>query len=148
MAHTATSAPAAMRGSAQSLVYRDEPDCSPPPYPCSDRQLPPCFLFHVDQPADDPPEYNFYDVERGSLIDRALAQYAQSISPRLASARYTMLEQDEDAPVPGQSHSDRFRSFLFYCVAMLCGIVFAAFWICAIGYAIVVSFERVAQGLA
>ncbi|ERF76393.1 hypothetical protein EPUS_06951 [Endocarpon pusillum Z07020] len=147
MAHTATSAPATMRGSAQSLVYRDEPDCSPPPYPYSDRQLPPCFLYHVDQPADDPPEYNFYDVERGSLIDRALAQYAQSISPSLASARYSILEQDEDAPVPSQSHSDRFRSFLFYCVAMLCGIVFAAFWICAIGYAIVVSFERVAQGL-
>lgn len=147
MANTGAATTATMRGSAQPLAYRDEPDCSPPPYPYSDRQPPLQFLLHVDQPADAPPEYNFYDVERGSLIDRALAQYAQSISPSLASARYSMLEQDEDAQVISQSHSDRFRSFLFYCMAMLCGIVFAAFWICAIGYAIVVSFEKVAQSL-
>lgn len=147
MSQTATTV-ATVRGSAQPAAYRDEPECSPPPYPYCEQQLPPQFFYHVNEPADDPPEYNFYDVERGSLIDIALAQYAQSISPSDASTAYSMLDQDEDAPRQTTDFSSRLRNFLFYCMAMFCGVTWAVFWVCAIGYAIVVSFQRVAESLA
>jgi hypothetical protein len=137
----------AMRSPAQPVVYRDEPEYSPPPYPYCERQLPPQFFLHVNQPAEDPPEYNFYDIERGSLIDMALAQYAQSISPGLASPGYSMLEHDEDTPRSATSFSGRIRNFIFYCIAMFFGITLALFWVCAIGYAIVVSFQKVAESL-
>jgi hypothetical protein len=150
MAQPATIA-ATVRGSAQSAAYLDEPECSPPPYPYREGRLPPQFFYHVnppaDDPAEDPPEYNYYDVERGSLIDLALAQYAQSISPRVQSTQYSLLEQDEDASFPRSDLSGRFRSFLFYCMAMFCGAMWAVFWICAIGYAIVISFQKVAESL-
>jgi hypothetical protein len=146
MSYTATVAAAAC-GSAQPVAYRDEPECSPPPYPYCERQLPPQFFNHVNQPLDDPPEYNYYDVERGSLIDRALAQYARSVSPSVASTRYTILEHDEGEPQPAPNFSGRLRSLLFYCMAMFCGITWATFWVCAIGYAIVISFQKIAQSL-
>lgn len=146
MAHTATIA-AAVRGHTQPVAYADVPECSPPPYPYCERQLPPQFFYHVTQPAEDPPEYNDYDVERGSLIDIALAQYAQSVSPSAASTRYTMLEQEEDDSRPSSDSSGRLRSFLFYCMAMFCGATWAVFWVCAIGYAIVISFQKVAESL-
>ncbi len=140
-------AAAAVRGSAPPVAYRDEPECSPPPYPYRERQLPPQFFHHVNEPADDPPQYNYYDVERGSLIDIALAQYSQSISPSVASTRYSILEQDEDTQRPTPDFAGRFRNFLFYCMAMFCGVTLAVFWVCAIGYAIVISFQKVAENL-
>jgi hypothetical protein len=151
MAHAATIAAAAVRGSAQPVAYLDELECSPPPYPYCEAQLPPQFFYHAnpptDEPAEDPPEYSNYDVERGSLIDLALAQYTQSISPSVQSTLYSPLEQDEDAPFLRSDLSGRFRSFLFYCMAMFCGVTWAVFWVCAIGYAIVISFQKVAESL-
>jgi hypothetical protein len=146
MAHTITIA-AGVRGTAPVEAYRDELERSPPPYPSCERQVPAEFFYHVDPPAEDPPEYNFYDVERGSLIDIALAQYAQSISPSVASTRYSMLEQDEDAPQSASQGSGRVRDFLFRCMAMFCGVTWAIFWVCGIGYAIVISFQKVAESL-
>ena len=146
MALTPTVA-AAVRGSAQPMVYRDEPGCSPPPYPYCERQLPPQFFHHINQPADAPPEYNLYDVERGSLIDIVLSQYAQSINPGMASARYSILEQDEDSPLSPSPFLSHLRKFFFCCMAMLCRTTFALFWVFAIGYAIVVSFQKVAESL-
>jgi hypothetical protein len=146
MANTATIV-AAAHPSAQPIAYQDEPECSPPPYPYCDRELPPEFFHHACHPAEELPEYSFYDVERGSLIEIALAQYAQSISPSAASAGYSMLEQDEDSSRSNTDFSGRFRTFLFYCMAMFCGISWAVFWVCAIGYAIVISFQKVAESL-
>jgi hypothetical protein len=151
MAHTISIA-AAVRGTAPVEAYRDELDCSPPPYPSCERPVPAEFFYHVDSPAadppaEDPPQYNFYDVERGSLIDIALAQYAQSISPGVASTRYSMLEQDEDAPQSASQGSGRVRDFLFYCMAIFCGVAWAIFWVCGIGYAIVISFQKVAESI-
>jgi hypothetical protein len=157
MAHTAAIA-AAIRNTPQPLAYyTDEPEFSPPPYPYSERQLlppppPPQFAHQVsNNAAEDPPEYNFYDVERGSLIDVALAQYAQSISPSAASTtRYMMLEAGEDDPERRlcADSTGRLKRALFYCMAVFCGITWAAFWVCVIGYAIVMSFQKVAERLS
>lgn len=146
MANSATIA-VAVRGSAQPEVYRDEPEYSPPPYPYRERQLPPQFFYYINEPTEDPPEYNYYDVERGSLIDIALSQYARSISPRHASTEYSVLEQDEDSPQPSRNLSSRLRSSLFYCMAMFCGVSCAILWVCAIGFAIFISFQKVAANL-
>lgn len=148
MSQSATIAPA-VHCSTQPVAYQDEPECSPPPYPFCERQVPPQFFHNINEPAEEPPEYNYYDVERGSWIDIVLAQYTQSINPSVASARYSILDQDEDAaPRRTSDFSGRLRTFLFYCMAMFCGITWAVFWICAIGYAIVLSFQKVAESLA
>lgn len=136
MAHTSTTTPAAP-GLAQPAPYRDEPESSPPPYPSSERQPPPQLFYHINQQGDAPPDYNFYDVERGSLVDIVLSQYAQSIRPGMAN--------EESPPYPSPVLRP-IRNCLVYCLAMLCGATFALFWICAIGYAIVVSFQKVADG--
>jgi hypothetical protein len=152
MAHTAAIAAAIRYTPQPNMAYTDEPEFSPPPYPHCERQLPPQFFFHqgneTTAAADDPPAYDFYDVERGSLIDVALAQYAQSISPSVASTRYTMLEPDEDDSRLSLDSSGRLKSILFYCVAVFCGITWAAFWVCGIGFAIVISFQKIAERLA
>lgn len=146
MSQTATIA-ATVRGSAQPVAYCGEPEGSPPPYPSCERQLPPQFFLHVNQSAENPPEYNLYDVERGSLIDIALAQYAQSISPSVGNTGYSLLQQDEDNPRSASSFPDRLRNLLFCCIAMFFGVTLALFWICAIGYAIVVCFQKIAESL-
>ena len=138
---------AAVPGSAPPVAYHDQPQCSPPPYAYCEGQLPPQYIDHVNELADDPPDYSCYDVERGSLIDIALAQYAQSISSSDASIRYSMPQQDEDVSPPVSNFSGRIRSFLFYCIALFCGVTWAVFWVCAIGYAIVISFQKVAESL-
>ena len=146
MSHSATDA-AALRGSAQPLAGRDEPECSPPPYPYYERQLSAQSLGHVNQLAEDPPEYNYYDVEGGSWIDTALAHYAQSITPNVASTRYTILEQDDPATLQKSDFSSRLRTFLFYCMAIFCGVTWALFWVCAIGFAIVTALKKISEGL-
>jgi len=157
MAHTAAIA-AAMRNSPPQPMayYTDEPEFSPPPYPYRERQLlppppPPPQFAHQSSSSNSaaveaPPEYNFYDVERGSLIDVALAQYAQSISPSVASTRYMMREPGEDDPERRCSDSSgTLKKVFFFCMAVFCGVTWAAFWVCAIGFAIVISFQKVAE---
>lgn len=146
MSHPATIA-AAVPATTQPAQYRDEGECPPPPYPYCDREVPAQFFHHINQPAEDPPEYNYYDVERGSWIDVVLAQYAQSTSPDVASSGYSTLEQDEDASGPNSDWSSHLRNFLFYCMAMFCGVAWAVIWVCVIGYAIVISFQKVAESL-
>lgn len=138
---------AAVRGSALPEACHDDPGCSPPPYPQSDRQFPPQYVVQVSEPTGDPPEYNYYDVERGSFIDRALAQYAQSISPTAGANGYSILELDEDDPRPASPLCDHLRNFLFCCIAVFCGATWALLWICAIGYGIVLSLRKIAEGL-
>jgi hypothetical protein len=149
MAFHAVTITAAVGGSVQPVPYRDNPEGSPPPYPYEDceRQLLPQPARHIHEQVDEPPEYNLYDVERGSLIEIALAQYAQSITPIESSTGYSALEQDEHVPWPVSGSSGRFRHSLFYCVAMFCGATWAILWICAIGYAIVISFQKVSENL-
>lgn len=147
MSASATDAAAAMCGSAQPLGD-DEPECSPPPYPHCERQSSGESFSHVNQLADDPPEYNYYDVERGSWIDTALAHYAQSITPNLASTRYTILEQDDDAILQKSDFSSRLRTFLFYCMAIFCGVTWVVCWLGAIGFAIVMAWKKIVEGLS
>jgi hypothetical protein len=125
--------------------YEEVPTNSPPPYPHCDSQLPPEYVIHIDEPTEEPPPYNYYDVERGSFMDRALAQYAQSISPTVASSSfryYSVLEQGENASSAVSALRDRFGETFVFCASICCGALWALAWICAIGYAVVVSVQR------
>ena len=145
-------------------IYGDASDSLPPPYPDCDEDMPITLLDRNNRSAERPPEYNFYDVERGSLMEIILSQYAQSITPRQSATRYSTLDgddhdencdEDEDENAADEENAlvncsrggSRLRSCLFYCMAMFCGIVWAVFWICAIGYAIVISFDKLGHGI-
>jgi hypothetical protein len=159
MAHTAAIVAAIHNTPPPMADYTDEPAFSPPPYPYYERQLlpPPPQFTHQNSSnspaaaaaAEDPPAYNFYDVERGSLIDVVLAQYARSVSPSVASTRYMMLETGEDDAERWCSDSSgTMKRVFFFCMAVFCGVTWAAFWVCAIGFAIVISFQKVAERLS
>jgi hypothetical protein len=160
MAYTAAIVAAIHNTPPPMADYTDEPAFSPPPYPYYERQLlpPPPQFTHQNSSnsaaaaaaaAEDPPAYNFYDVERGSLIDVVLAQYARSVSPSVASTRYMMLETGEDDPERWCSDSSgTMKRVFFFCMAVFCGVTWAAFWVCAIGFAIVISFQKVAERLS